>query len=108
MESRLPDETPSEPNPSQVSLYELKLQGHLGNEWTEWFEGAVIVPQDNGDTILTCAVRDQAALHGLLKRVRDLGMTLLAVNCVSSQPDSAPVLLLPIKKEKNECQQNSD
>jgi len=103
-ESQLPDDTAPEVHPSQPTVYELRLQGHLGNHWTDWFENAAIAPQDNGDTILTCTVRDQAALHGLLKRVRDLGMTLLSVNCVSSQPDNASVLLLPIEKEKNERQ----
>ena len=60
-------------------LYELKLQGHLGSEWSDWFEGAVIVLEADGDTVLTCPVCDQSALHGLLKKVRDLGMPLISV-----------------------------
>ncbi|HZR38743.1 MAG TPA: hypothetical protein VFB12_01415, partial [Ktedonobacteraceae bacterium] len=54
-------------------------KGHLGREWTDWFEGLTIRITDNGETLLTGLVVDQAALHGLLKKVRDLGMPLLSV-----------------------------
>ncbi|BCX04341.1 MAG: hypothetical protein KatS3mg053_2279 [Candidatus Roseilinea sp.] len=60
-------------------VYEFRVRGHLGEQWAEWFESATIALQDNGDTVLTCTVADQAALHGLLRRVRDLGMPLLSV-----------------------------
>jgi hypothetical protein len=56
--------------------------GHLGSGWTDWFEGLTITLEDNGDTLLTGAVVDQAALHGLLKKVRDVGMPLLSVICI--------------------------
>jgi len=64
-------------------LYEIRLKGHLDDRRSEWFEGLTITLEDNGDTVLTGPVVDQAALHGLLKRVRDLGMPLLSVNFVS-------------------------
>ncbi len=63
-------------------IYQIRLKGHLGHEWTEWFEGLTITLEANGETLLTGPVADQAALHGLLKKVRDLGMPLLSVNCV--------------------------
>lgn len=71
-------------------VYELRLQGHLGKEWAEWFEGAAIALQDNGVTVLTCQVCDQAALHGLLKKVRDVGIPLLSVVCVKLGQADAP------------------
>ena len=67
--------------------YEIRIQGHLGNRWTDWFDGLTITLEDNGETLLTGPVVDQAALHGLLKKVRDLGMPLISVNRV--EPDQA-------------------
>ena len=64
-------------------VYQIRIKGHLGREWTDWFEGLTITLEDNGDTLLTGPVVDQAALHGLLKKVRDLGMPLVSVNCVT-------------------------
>ena len=67
----------------ESGLYEIRLKGHLNNRWADWFEGLTITLEDQGDTLLTGLVVDQAALHGLLKRVRDLGMPLLSVNFVN-------------------------
>ena len=61
-------------------IYQIRIEGHLGSQWTDWFEGMAITLEDNGETLLTGPVIDQAALYGLLKRVRDLGMPLLSVN----------------------------
>ena len=66
-------------DPSQSMVYQIRIKGHLGREWTDWFGGLTITLEDNGDTLLTGPVVDQAALHGLLKKVRDLGMPLLSV-----------------------------
>ena len=63
-------------------VYEIKVEGHLGRQWTEWFGDMTITLKDNGDTLLTGPVIDQAALYGLLKKVHDLGMPLLSVNRV--------------------------
>ena len=66
-------------NPGQPTIYQIRVKGHLGPQWTEWFEGLTITLEDKGNTLLTGPVLDQAALHGLLKRVRDLGVPLLSV-----------------------------
>ncbi len=79
-------------DPGQPIIYQVRIKGHLGRQWTDWFEGLTITPVDNGDTLLTGAVVDQAALHGLLKKVRDLGLPLLSVNCVEpGQADGSAI-----------------
>ena len=67
-------------DPGQPLIYQIRIKGHLGRQWTDWFEGLAITLEDNGETLLTGSVVDQAALHGLLKKVRDLGMPLLSVS----------------------------
>ena len=66
----------------QPGLYEIRIKGHLDDRWADWFEGLTITLEDNGETLLTGPVVDQAALHGLLRKVRDLGMPLLSVTRV--------------------------
>jgi hypothetical protein len=73
---------------SWPAVYQIRIEGHLGRVWTSWFAGLSIELEENGDTLLTGAVVDQAALHGLLKRVRDLGAPLVSVNRLD--PDPAP------------------
>ena len=68
-----------EMNTCQPVIYQIRLKGHLGRHWTGWFDGLTMTLEDNGETLLTGSVADQAALHGLLKKVRDLGMPLLSV-----------------------------
>jgi hypothetical protein len=70
-------------------VYQIRIKGHLGQQWTGWFEGLTITLADNGETVLTGPVVDQAALHGVLRKVRDLGMPLLAVNRVEPGPAGA-------------------
>ena len=70
----------------EPGLYEIRLKGHLDDQWSDWFDGLTITLEDNGDTLLTGPVIDQAALHGLLKKVRDLGMPLVSVSLSNPAP----------------------
>ena len=69
----------SEIDRGQPIAYQIRIKGHLGRQWTDWFGGLAITLEDNGDTLLTGPVVDQAALHGLLRKVRDVGMPLVSV-----------------------------
>ena len=89
----MPNELNPKTDPNEPRAYQIRLKGHLGNEWADWFGGLSITLADNGDTLLTGPAIDQAALHGLLKKVRDLGLPLLSVMCVEpgQSDDSAEV-----------------
>jgi hypothetical protein len=82
------NELNSESHPSQPIVYQIRLEGHLSRQWTERFEGLTITLEEDGNTLLTGTVIDQAALHGLLKKVRDLGVPLLSINSVGSSPQN--------------------
>ena len=71
---------------SNPLYYEIRLKGHLEARWVKWFDGLTITLEEDGDTLLTGPVIDQAALHGLLKKVRDLGMPLVSVSPVEPGP----------------------
>ena len=81
------DTAASAQQPDEPSQYAIRLQGHLDDEWAAWFEGLTITRAENGETVLSGPVLDQAALHSLLRKVRDLGLPLLAVSRI--EPGSA-------------------
>ena len=83
------NELEPKPTPSQTVIYQIRLKGHLDSQWTDWFEGLTITLEEDGTTLLTGPVVDQAALHGLLKKVRDLGMPLVSVNPVGPGPSTS-------------------
>jgi hypothetical protein len=74
---------PNTPNPipdaSQDRVYQIRVKGHLGPRWSSWFQDLAITVEDNGDTLLTGPIVDQAELHGLLRRIRDLGIPLISL-----------------------------
>jgi hypothetical protein len=73
---------------SQPMVYQIKIEGHLGCQWTDWFGGLTITLEEDGNTLLTGPVVDQSALYGLLKKVRDLGMPLVSVNRIEPGPST--------------------
>ena len=75
----MPDTRNTPPDPGLPMVYEIRIEGHLGPQWADWFERLTITQGANGDTLLTGPLADQAALHGLLRKVRDLGLPLLSV-----------------------------
>lgn len=72
----------SDPAKRQTAVYEIRLEGWLDSVWADWFDPMAVTYSDSGDTILTGYVQDQSALYGLLRKVRDTGLTLIAVNRV--------------------------
>ena len=79
------------PNPAaepwQPPVYRIRIRGHLGPRWENWFGDVSIRLEDNGDTLLTGPVIDQAALHGLLRQIRDLGLPLISIEQIEPGPD---------------------
>lgn len=67
------------PETELTTIYQIRLEGHLDQKWGEWFSGLTITLEESGETLLTGAIIDQSALHGLLKKVRNLGMPLVSV-----------------------------
>jgi hypothetical protein len=92
--------TNSESEKTQPMVYQIRIKGHLGREWTDWFLGLTITAVDGGETLLTGPVVDQAELYGLLKKVRDIGMPLFSVNHV--QANQAELPTFKHYSEKNE------
>lgn len=70
---------------SEPFVYQIRIEGHLRSGWTDWFEGLTLTFEENGNTLITGPVVDQAALHGLLRKVRDLGIPLLSVIRIRDQ-----------------------
>jgi hypothetical protein len=86
------NEINSEIDPGQPLVYQIRIKGHLGRQWTDWFGDLTITALDNGETLLTGPVVDQAALYGVLRKVRDVAMPLISVICVRpGQADASDV-----------------
>lgn len=77
-------------NPDEPGLYEIRIQGHLGSQWADWFGVLTVRLEENGETLLIGTLVDQSALHGLLRKVRDLGMPLISLNRIEPDPTDAP------------------
>lgn len=92
MTTAMSEEINPKTDPDKAMLYQIRIEGCLGRQWAEWFGGLSITPQENGDTLITGSVVDQAALFGLLRKVRDLGMPLISVKrLLPGQADVADV-----------------
>jgi hypothetical protein len=70
------------------AVYQIRVKGNLDDKWSDWFDDLTIVPQANNETLLTGSVVDQAALHGLLAKIRDLGLPLLSISQVEDDPSA--------------------
>ena len=79
----MPDNVKKSKEAAEPLIYEIRINGHLSDEWKDWFDGMKISLLDDGDTVLTGPVADQAALYGLLKKMRNLGMPLVSVNRIN-------------------------
>jgi hypothetical protein len=77
------------PGLGDTSGYEIRTQGHIGDRWSDWFDGVSLEPQSDGTTVIRCPALDQAALHGLLAKVRDLGLPLISVTPTPPSSDPA-------------------
>ena len=75
-------------NLNQVKLYRIRVKGNIDDKWSDWFDDFAVIPQPDGETLLTGQVEDQAALHGLLAKIRDLGLPLLSINEAEGQDNS--------------------
>jgi hypothetical protein len=84
----MPSQHDPQRDADQLIVYQIRIKGHLSRRWKDWFEGLTVTLEENGNTLLTGPVIDQAALHGILKRVRDLGMPLLSVNSIEPGPQA--------------------
>ena len=81
------------PNSTDPMIYQIRIRGHLDSHWAAWFGDLSIEPDENGESLLVGPIQDQAALHGLLRKLRDLGIPLIAINPIASRPG------LPKEKE---------
>ncbi len=74
-------------DPGDADRYEIRIKGRLDDRWSAWFEGVTLVAQPDGTTVIQCPAMDQAALHGLLRQVRDAGLPMLSVTHVDPDTD---------------------
>ena len=81
---------PSSKYDDETRTYEIRLKGHLDAKWADWFDGLTITRADSGETLLRGPVVDQAALHGVLRKVRDLGLPLVSVNQIDPKQANGP------------------
>lgn len=80
----------SDTQSEKAKIYQIRIEGQLGQQWTDWFEGLCVTQEQDGTTLLTGPVVDQSDLHGLLKKVRDLGIPLISVNRMETAGPSNP------------------
>ena len=94
-DERASGQAPADRQP--IDQYEIRVSGHLGTRWAAWFEGMTLVDEDDGTTVIRGPVIDQAALHGVIQTLRDLGMTLLSLTPLA--PGTPPEQPTPIRNQ---------
>ena len=82
----MPNTSDPKTEPVQPVVYQIQIEGHLGPQWTDWFQGLTVTLAENGETLLSGPMVDQSALYGLLKKLRDLGLPLVSVNRLKPVP----------------------
>jgi hypothetical protein len=80
----------SEDDLDQPKLFQIRIQGHLSQQWQDWFEGLTLTLEEDGNTLLSGPIVDQSALHGILKKIRDLGIPLLSINSIGPNQSTSP------------------
>jgi hypothetical protein len=86
----MPNGQKVERDPQEPKVFKIRIQGHLSPQWQDWFEGLTITLEEDGNTLLNGPVVDQSALHGILKKIRNLNMPLLSVNLMDPDPATNP------------------
>jgi hypothetical protein len=81
---------PTSPQPHEDGGYEIRAKGHLDPRWVAWFDGQRLSHESDGTTVIHCPVLDQAAVYGVLLKLRDLGLPLVSVMTVAPEPNSTP------------------
>jgi hypothetical protein len=97
----MPNEQNLGNDPDRPKIFEIRIKGHLGQQWANWFDGLTVTLEDGGSTLLNGPVVDQSALHGILKKIRDLGMPLLAVNQVEPKRVEMKISTNSIKPKRS-------
>ncbi|MBN8579107.1 MAG: hypothetical protein J0L96_00445 [Anaerolineae bacterium] len=101
------DEQSSNPDANQQTIYQFKLKGHLGQQWMNWFEGLTVTLEEDGNTLLSGIVVDQSALHGILKKIRDLGMPLLTLSQVEPKDVEMKISTKSVKQSRSKRRKKS-
>lgn len=97
----MPNEIDLGRDPDVPKVFHIRIKGHLGQQWAGWFDGLTITLEEDGNTLLSGPVIDQSALHGIVKKIRDLGMPLISVNPVD--PNQATKADIDeVKSEQND------
>jgi hypothetical protein len=86
----------------EPSSYQIRLKGHLGSQWAAYFDGFTLTNSENGEALLTGMISDQAALHGVLAKIRDLALPLLSVNRLASEEASDNAETEPRSQEETQ------
>lgn len=102
------NESNSRTEPVEPTLYQIRIKGHLGPQWTDWFGGLTITLEDNGETLLTGPVADQATLYGLVRTVRDSGLSLISITRAQTDQIEGPDFNQPVEGSSLERKHDED